>query len=77
MYSVFLDHHEKATHGLGYKLTITRNTDNNVLNKDNTINNAKIKVNAIEWYIPHYTSSISNQAILSKQILSKTPTELQ
>ena len=45
--------------------------------KDNTINNAKIKINAIEWYVPHYTPSISDHAILSKQGLSKTPTEIQ
>ena len=44
---------EKATYGLGYKLTLTRNSDNAVLNKDNAINNAKIKINAIEWYVPH------------------------
>ena len=37
----------------------------------------KIKINALEWYVPGYTASISNQAMLSKQILSKTPTELQ
>ena len=47
------------------------------MNKDNAINNAKIKINSIEWYIPHYTPSISNQAILSKQILSKVPTGIQ
>ena len=35
------------------------------------------KVIAFEWYTPHYTPSISNRAILSKQILSITPTELQ
>ena len=28
-------------------------------------------------YVPHYTPSVSNQAILSNQILSKMPTELQ
>ena len=68
---------EKGTFGLGYKLTLTRNTDNVVLNRDNGINNAKIKINAVGWYVPQYTPSISNQAVLSKQILSKTPTELQ
>ena len=48
-----------------------------VLNNDNTINNAKFWKNAIEWYVPHYTPSISNQAILSKHFSSKVPTELQ
>ena len=58
-------------------MTLTRNTDNSVLNKDKAIKNAKTEINAIEWYVPHYRGSISKQAILSKQTLSRTPTELQ
>ena len=73
----FAEHQVKATFGLGYKLTFTWNSDNSVLNKDNAINKAKIKFDATEWYVPHFTPSISNQAILSELILSKTPTELQ
>ena len=42
----FAEYQEKATYGLGYKLTLTRNTDNAVLNKANAINNGKIKINA-------------------------------
>ena len=45
----FAEHQHKATFELGYKLTLTGNTDNVVLNKDNAINNAKSKINAIEW----------------------------
>ena len=73
----YAEHQEKATFGLGYKLTKTRNSDKSVLNKDNAINIGKNKINAIEWYIPHYTPSIPQQAVLFKQILSKAPTELQ
>ena len=73
----FAEYQEKATYGLGYKLTLTRNTDNAVLNKGNAINIGKIKINAIEWYVPHYTPSIQQQSILSKQILNKTPTQIQ
>ena len=29
----FAEHQEKATHGLGYKLALTRNSDNSVLNQ--------------------------------------------
>ena len=47
------------------------------MNKGNAINNANIKINAIEWYVPQYTPGNSNQAKLAKQILSKTPIELQ
>ena len=73
----FAEYQEKGTYGLGYKLTLTRNTDNAVLNRGNAINNGKIKINAIEWYVPHYTPSMQQQAILSKQIINKTPTEIQ
>ena len=68
---------EKATYGLRYKLTLTRNSDNAVLNKGNATNNGKNKINAIEWYVPHYTPSMQQQAILSKQILNKSPTEIE
>ena len=73
----FAEHQEKATYGLGYKLTLTRNSDNCVLKKDNAINNAKNKINAIEWYIPHYTASLQQEKILMDQIANKIPTELQ
>ena len=70
------EYQQKATYGLGYKLTLTRNNDKVVLNKGNVINIGKIKINAIEWYVPHYTPSIQQQSILSKQIINKTPTEI-
>ena len=56
---------------------MTRNTDKAVLKKGNAINNRKIIINAIEWYVPHYTCSAEQQSILSKQILNKTPTQVQ
>ena len=73
----FAEYQEKATYGLGYKLKMTRNSDNAVLNKGNAINNGKIKINAIEGQVPHYTPSMQQQSILSKQILNKTPTEIK
>ena len=39
----FAQHQEKGTYGLGYKLTLTRNSDNAVLNKGNAINNAETR----------------------------------
>ena len=56
---------------------MTRNTDNAVLKKDNAINKGKIKTNAIEWYVPHYTASMQQQSILSEEIINKTPTQIQ
>ena len=72
----FAEYQNKGSYGLGYKLTLTRNTNIAVLNKDNAIANGRIKINAIEWYVPHYTPSIQQQSILSKQIINKTPTEI-
>ena len=73
----FAEYQEKGTYGLGYKLTLTRNTDNAVLNKAKAINLGKIKINALEWYVPHYTPSMQQQSILSDQILNKKPTQIQ
>ena len=73
----FAEHQEKATYGLGYKLTLTRNKDDAVIDKGNAIADARIRIDHIHWYVPHYTSSIQQQSTLSKQILSTTPTELR
>ena len=68
----FAEHQEKGTYGLGYKLTLTRNSDDAVLNKGNAINNAKIRINSFDWYIPNYTPSLSQEKILMSQIVKKT-----
>ena len=69
----FAEHQEKGTYGLGYKLTLTKNSDNAVLNKANATNNAK----SIDWYIPHYTPSLNQEKNLMGQIVNKKPTELR
>ena len=66
----------KATCGLSYRLTLTKNSENAVLNKSNAINNAKIKINSIDWYVKNYRPSIEQQRILMKQTVDTTPTEL-
>ena len=72
----FAEYQEAANFGLDYNLTLTRNTDNAVLNKDNAINNAEIEINAIKWYVPHYTPSLEESKKLMNQIMKKTHTEL-
>ena len=73
----YAEHQEKATYGLGYKLTLTRSKDDAVIDKANATADARIRIDHIHWYVPHYTPSIQQQSNLSKQILSKTPTELR
>ena len=59
----FAEHQDKATYGLVYKLTITRNIDKSVLNGDNAIKNAKFKIIAVENYVAQYTPSIPQKAM--------------
>ena len=59
----FAEHHDEANYGLGYKLTLTRNKDDSVIDK--------------AAGVVDYTPSIQQHGILSKQFLSKTPTELR
>ena len=73
----YAEHQEKATYGLGYKLTLKRNKDDAVIDKANATADARIRIDHIHWYVPHYTPSIQQRSTLSKQILSKIPTELK
>ena len=73
----FAEHQEKATLGLGYKITLARNKNEAVIDKAAGIADAKIKIDPIHWCVHHYTPSIQQQGKLSKQISSKTPTELR
>ena len=58
---------EKVTLGLSYFLTLTKNSDNAVLNKGNDIYSAKSKIISIECSVPHYTPSLELQTILSSK----------
>ena len=71
----FVEHQEKATYGLRYRLTLT-GKDDAVIDKAVGIADARIKIDLIHWYVRHYTPSIQQQSILSKQNLKTTPTEL-
>ena len=73
----FAEHQEKATYGLGYKLTLPRNSDKAVLNKTNATVIGKIKINSIESYVQLYTASPKVQGILMNQITDKIPTGLR
>ena len=72
----FVECQEKGTYGLGYRLTLTRNSDNAVLNKDNAIAIGKIKINSLDWYVPHYIPNLEEHNKLMIQIKKNTPTLL-
>ena len=73
----FVQRQKKATYGLGYKLTLKRKKDEAVFDKAMGIADARIKIDHIHWYVPHYTPSIQQRSIISKQVLRNTPTELR
>ena len=47
------------------------------MKKENAINNAKIKINAIEKYVRQYTVNLEEFNKLMSKIVKKTPTDLQ
>ena len=73
----FAEHHEEATHGLGYNLTLTRHEVDAVIDKAAGIADARNKIVHIHWHVGHYTPSIQQKSLFSKQISSETPTELR
>ena len=72
----FTSHQEKGIYGLGYKLTLTRNTDNGVLNKDNAVANGRVKINSLDWYMPHFSPNLEEYNKLKNQNKKKSPTLL-
>ena len=66
---------EKIPFGLGYTLTLNRNSDD-VFFRTNGVDAAKIVVKDMSWYIPHYVSNLENQQLVLNQVLNKDPTEL-
>ena len=67
---------EKITYGLGYTLTLKRNTNNDAILRGNAVDAANIDIKDISWYIPHYVPSLENQQLVMDQLLNKDPTEL-
>ena len=71
------EHQEHDTNAPGYKLAFTRKKDEAVIDEAVDITDARIKIDHFHCYIPHYTPCIDQQGKLSKQSLSKTPTDLR
>ena len=67
----FAEYQEKAAKGLGYKLTLTRNKDEAVIDKAAGIADARIKIDHNHWYVPHHTPSIQQQSFLSDKFKAK------
>ena len=73
----FSECQEKAIDGLGYRQTLSRSKGDNVIDKAVGIADARIEIDHIHWFVPHFTPSIQQQATSFNQFLTKTPTELR
>ena len=75
------EHQEDATYGLGYKLTLQRLSDDQVLSHVAATNAANLAlagslfINDISWFVPQYTPNISQKLIL-EYIVSRAATQL-
>ena len=67
---------EKIIYGLGYTLTLKRNNNNDPIIRTAGVEAAKVVVEDISWYIPHWVPNLENQQLVLNQILTKDPTEL-
>ena len=57
-------------------MTLTGNTDNAVLNKNNAVVNGGVKINSLDWYMPHYSPNLEEYTKLLTQMKKNTPTLL-
>ncbi len=65
----YVEHQDKITYGLGYKLKLRMADHANVIFR--TIADvAKLTINALSLYVSHYTPSIENQAHISDVVLN-------
>ena len=46
------------------------------MNKDNAVANGRVKVNSLDWYVPHYSPSLEEYNKLMTQIKKNSPTLL-
>ena len=73
----FAEQQDKATYRLCCQLLLTKNKSDAVIDKAAATADARIKIDHIHWYVGHYFPSIQQQGLLSKQVLSKSTTELR
>ena len=73
----FAECQEKTFYGLGYKLTLTRNKDEAVIDKAKGNADARVKTDQIDWLVPHYTPSLEQEKLLWNQIVNKIHTHLR
>ena len=67
----FCEDYNKILYGMKQTLTLTRDNDNNTIFRDNAVDNGKIRLNKISWYMPHVMPADKDKMELHKIIERK------
>ena len=73
----FAKHQEKATYGLSFKLTLSKDKDQAVIDKAAGVADARFKIDQTHWYLTQYTPPIQQQRSLSNQFLKQNANRTQ
>ena len=67
----FCEDYNKILYGMKQTLTLTRNDNNDVISRANAVDNGKIKLDKISWYMPHVLPADKDKMELYKIIEKK------
>ena len=72
----FCEHQGNVSYGSGYKSAYKRTTDNAAIKRAAATANRNIPIRVNKWVVPHYTPNITQQRIISEQIVYRAPAYL-
>ena len=71
----FVNHTDKINYGMGYSLTLKRADNGNSIFRDAAVDECKIKIEDIVWFVRHDTPSFENVNLVTEHVLAKQNTE--
>ena len=67
----FCEDYKKVLYGMQQKLTLTLANNNNVIFRANGVDEGKVVINKIRWFMPHVIPSDAQRLVLDKLIVGK------
>jgi len=72
----FADDYDKVLYGIKHQLTLVRDSDDNIIFRENGVDAGKVLLSKISWWVPHVTPSFETKVQLNKIIESKARTPI-
>lgn len=72
----FALHQDKIIYGLGFMLTLKRASNDNAIYRLGGVDAAKIEITDIALYVPHYTTSLENQILVTEHVNNNNLTNM-